>query len=112
MYSAAFIFEPGVYDGAFYALDGQIHEIAASMEGFAGRESWQSADGKRINAVYYWRDMDSLRAFSSHPKHLEAKRQYEKWYKGFHVVVSEIIRSYGDGFFNHPTPNDRAAQKA
>ena len=47
MYSAAFIFEPGNYDDEFYSLDNQIHEIAESMEGFLGRESWQTADGKR-----------------------------------------------------------------
>ena len=51
MYSAAFIFEPGNYDDEFYSLDNQIHEIAESMEGFLGRESWQTADGKRVNST-------------------------------------------------------------
>ena len=57
MYSAAFIFEPGNYDDEFYSLDNQIHEIAESMEGFLGRESWQTADGKRINSTYYWENI-------------------------------------------------------
>jgi heme-degrading monooxygenase HmoA len=108
MYSSAFIFEPGDYDEAFYSLDNQIHEAAASISGFLGRESWQSADGKRRNATYYWESMDALKAFSRHPKHLEAKRQYTRWYQGFHVVISEIQCSYGDGKFSHITPNNRA----
>lgn len=70
MYSAAFIFEPGEYDDTFYSLDEQIHEIAESIEGFIGRESWQSADGKKINAVYYWQDKDALKRFSAHHTHL------------------------------------------
>ena len=60
MYSAAFIFEPGNYDDEFYSLDNQIHEIAESMEGFLGRESWQTADGKRINSTYYWENKEAL----------------------------------------------------
>ena len=90
MYSAAFIFEPGNYDDEFYSLDNQIHEIAESMEGFLGRESWQTADGKRINSTYYWENKEALKTFSRHPKHLEAKRQYTKWYKGFHIVISKF----------------------
>ncbi len=107
MYSAAFIFEPGNYDDDFYSLDNQIHEVAESVNGFLGRESWQSADGKKINATYYWKDMEALEEFSKHPKHLEAKRQYTKWYKGFHVVISEVQRSYGDGCISHITSNSR-----
>ena len=72
MYSAAFIFEPGEYDEEFYQLDNQIHEIADSIEGFLGRESWQTSDGKRINATYYWQDKNALKVFSKHPKHVEA----------------------------------------
>lgn len=37
----------------------------------------------------------------------EAKRQYQQWYKGFHIVISEVIRSYGDGALDHITPNAR-----
>ncbi len=108
MYSAAFIFEPKDYDEKFYSLDNQIHEVATSINGFLGKESWQSTDGKKINATYYWQNMEALKEFSKHPKHLEAKRQYTKWYNGFHVVISEIQRSYGDGRISHITPNSRA----
>lgn len=107
MYAAAFIFEPGDYDEEFHSLDDRIHEAAESIGGFLGRESWQSADGSKVNATYYWTDKESLREFSTHPIHLEAKRQYRKWYRGFHVVISKVQRSYGDGNLPHITPNER-----
>lgn len=107
MYSAEFIFEPGQYDDQFHSLDSQIQAAAEISDGYLGREVWHSADGKKISAVYYWRDRKSLKAFSVHPKHLEAKRQYSKWYKGFHIVISRVERSYGDGNISHITPNER-----
>ena len=69
-----------------------------------GNESWQSADGLRLNSTYYWRDNDTLRAFSSNPKHVQAKKQYAN---GYHIVVSKVERSYGDNSFVHTLPNDR-----
>ena len=110
MYSAAFIFEPGSYDDRFLALDAQIEAAAAANPGYLGRETWQSTDGVRINATYYWKDLDSLKTFSTDPNHLEAKRNYQLWYKGFHIVIAEVIRSYGDGEFSHITPNQRATR--
>ena len=107
MYAAAFIFEPGTYDERFHALDAQIEAAARSNPGFLGRETWQSEDGKRFNATYYWTDLDALKTFSQNPQHLEAKRDYQRWYKGFHIVISEVIRSYGDGALEHFTPNNR-----
>jgi heme-degrading monooxygenase HmoA len=107
MYCAAFIFEPGEYDAEFHRLNGLIDEVARSLPGFVGTESWQSEDGRRKCASYYWNDLDTLKAFSAHPSHLEAKRQYSRWYNGYHIVVSEVLRSYGDGAFSHLTPNKR-----
>lgn len=107
MYSAIFIFEPGDYDAEFHRLNGLIDEVARATPGFLGAESWRSPDGSKTNATYYWASLDALKSFSSHPRHLEAKRQYSRWYAGFHIVISEVIRSYGDGAFAHITPNER-----
>ncbi len=107
MYSAAFIFELGEMDSEFHALSKLIQEAAESMEGYVGVEFWRSMDGKKINSTYYWDSEAALHEFSAHPKHLEAKKQYTKWYKGYHVVVSEVQRSYGDNTITHATPNDR-----
>lgn len=108
MYSASFIYEPGQYDDEFNKLNTLINEIALATEGYIGQESWKSRDGNKVNATYYWESFESLKVFSTHPKHIEAKRQYKKWYQGFHIVISEVIKSYGDGFFEHVTPNSRS----
>lgn len=108
MYSASFIFEPGNYDDRFHVLDALIQAAAEETDGYLGQENWNSADGKKINAIYYWASLASLKAFSTHPKHVEAKGQYLKWYKSFHIVISEILKSYGDGRLAHITPNSRA----
>jgi heme-degrading monooxygenase HmoA len=109
MYSVAFIWEPGDYDAEFQRLNALIETQARALPGFAGVESWQAVQGTRRNATYYWDSLETLRAFSTHPVHQEAKRQYARWYHGYHVVVAEVLRSYGDGAFSHPTPNARDA---
>ena len=103
MISAAFIFEPGIYDARFLALDARIEAAAVATPGYLGRETWQSEDGQRFNATYYWTDMAALKAFSTNADHPEAKRDYKLWYKGFHIVISEVLRAYGDGALDHIT---------
>lgn len=101
--SAAFIFEPGTYDARFLALDAKIEAAAVATPGYLGRETWQSEDGRLFNATYYWADLAALQAFSGNADHLEAKRDYKLWYKGFHIVISEVLRAYGDGSLEHIT---------
>ena len=108
MYSAAFIFQPGTYDAEFHRLDALIDEVARSSEGFLGSETWISPDGKTKNATYYWTNLESLKVFSQHPDHIEAKRNYAKWYDGYHVIISKIERVYGDGALEHPTAHFNA----
>ena len=103
MISAAFIWEPGTYDGEFDELNALIEEVAVTTPGFLGVENWSSEDGKRKNATYYWKNLESLKALSIHPKHIEAKARYAQWYNGYHVVISEVVRSYGDSAFPHIT---------
>jgi heme-degrading monooxygenase HmoA len=107
MYCAAFIWEPGEYDAEFHRLNALIDGVARSLPSFLGTDSWQSPDGQRKCVNYYWTDLDTLKAFSTHPTHLEAKRQYFKWYDGYHIVISQVLRSYGDNAFSHITPNQR-----
>lgn len=109
MYSAAFIFESTQYDDEFHHLNDEIKAVAAALPGFLGVEHWQAADGVRRNATYYWADLETLKAFGSHPVHQEAKRKHARWYSGYHIVVSEVLRSYGNGALEHITPNERAS---
>jgi heme-degrading monooxygenase HmoA len=107
MYIAMFIFDPGERDAEFQRLNELIDEAARATGGLIGQESWCEANGTRINATYYWETLDALKKFSSHPTHLEAKRQYRRWYEGYHVVVAEVLNSYGDEAFEHLTSNRR-----
>ncbi len=107
MYIAAFIYQPGEIDDEFRRLSAMIDEVAASLPGFVGAESWRSPDGRMANASYYWQDEESLMAFASASKHLDAKRQFRKWYRGYHVVISKVERAYGDGSFAHFVPDSR-----
>ena len=107
MFCASFIWEPGTYDADFHQLNEMIDAVAVSLPGYLGVESWQNADGSRRCANYYWTDLETLRAFSVHPSHQEAKRLYARWDKGYHIVISEVVRSYGDGAFPYITPNRR-----
>lgn len=103
MYSAAFMWEPGTYDAEFNELNQLIEDAANAIPGFLGVENWSSEDGTRKNAVYWWRDLESLQALVRHPKHIEAKRRYAQWYQGYHVVISQVVKAYGDKAFEHVT---------
>jgi heme-degrading monooxygenase HmoA len=111
MYIAAFIYAPGEYDEEFHRLNAIIDAVAKASPGFVAVESWQSSTDGRRNATYYWRDLETLKAFSTHPAHQEAKRQFARWYAGYHIVISQVIRSYGDGSLAHATPNDRGSRE-
>jgi heme-degrading monooxygenase HmoA len=72
-----------------------------------GGNPGQRRKARDRNVTYYWRDLESLRAFSHDPAHLEAKRQYARWYRGYHIVIAEVVRAYGDSAFAHPVPVSR-----
>jgi heme-degrading monooxygenase HmoA len=97
MFSAAFLWEPGNYDAEFNELNAIIESAATSIPGYLGVECWASEDGTRKNATYYWDSLESLKALSTHPKHLEAKRRYSEWYKGSPVVERVFAARSADG---------------
>jgi len=101
-----FIFKPGKYDEDFHRLDGQIDAFARSLPGFRATETWQSPDLTVVNATYYFDDMASVRQLSQFPQHLEAKGQYQRWYDGYRIVISEVAASYGDDRLPHVTRAD------
>lgn len=112
LYCAAFIFEQHTRDAEFEELDGAIARAAEANPGFVGKEVWFDADRQKISSNYYWSSMEDLQRFAKDPVHIAAKRRYQEWYGGFHIVISEVLRSYGDGAFEHVTPNARARKTA
>ena len=103
MYSATFIFEKKQYDEEFYKLDSAIAEIAKNSAGYLGEEAWENPATGLIANVYYWESMQGLEELMNNPKHLEAKAAQSKWLNGYQVVISKVIRAYGDGEISHPT---------
>ena len=103
MYSATFIFDAGEYDDEFHRLDGLIAEAARNTIGYLGEEAWEDPKTGRIANVYYWESEEGLKALMQDPNHIEAKRQYSQWLKGYRVVISQVLRSYGDGLIPHVT---------
>jgi hypothetical protein len=103
MISATFIFRAGDYNGDFYRLDASIAAAARLTEGYLGEESWEDPIGGRIANVYYWRDEAGLAQLMRHPDHQEAKRRQGEWLNGYQVIISQVIRSYGDDAIAHPT---------
>lgn len=94
MYTATFTFAKREFDDAFHALDQVIAQIAKSIPGYLGEESWENATTGLICNVYYWTSLDALRQLVEHPKHLAAKQRQGQWLSGYQVTIAQVLRSY------------------
>lgn len=103
MISATFIFDTRQFDAEFHALDGAIAAAARQTEGYLGEEAWEDPQTGRIANVYYWQSEAGLRQLMNHPQHLAAKQRYQQWLSGYRVIISQVLRSYGDQTIAHPT---------
>jgi len=96
VYSATFIFRIKNYDSEFEHLNGIIDEAANSNPGFLGKESWSNDEEKKRSVVYYWDSLEAVKKFSNHPDHQKAKRNYKKWYSGYEIIISEVLKLRSD----------------
>ncbi|WP_395347621.1 antibiotic biosynthesis monooxygenase family protein [Variovorax sp. UC122_21] len=104
MYASTFIFATRQFDDAFHRLDQAIAEAARALPGYLGEESWENSANGLVSNVYYWRSLEALQALMTHPSHLQAKAAQANWLDGYRVVISEVVRSYGDGRIDHLLP--------
>ncbi|HEY8608262.1 MAG TPA: antibiotic biosynthesis monooxygenase [Noviherbaspirillum sp.] len=102
MYSSTFIFAKKQYDEKFFRLDEAIADAARKIPGYVGEETWENHAAGLVSNVYYWESIEALRALIKHPKHVEAKKAQGQWLDGYQVIVSKVIRAYGDNKFSHP----------
>jgi len=109
MYSSTFIFAKGQWDDEFHRLDEEIARAAKATPGYLGEESWESAATGLVSNVYYWQSLEALQALMSHPAHLQAKSQQAKWLAGYQVVISQVLRTYGDSKLAGLLPTASAA---
>lgn len=99
MYSSTFIFLKKQFDEEFYALDKAIADAAKSIPGYLGEETWENPESGFVSNVYYWESLDALHELVRHPKHLQAKASQEKWLDGYQVVISQVLKTYGNTEF-------------
>ena len=109
MYSSTFIFAKGQWDDEFYRLDEEIAKAAKSTPGYLGEESWENTSTGLVSNVYYWKSLEALQALMSHPTHLQAKSKQANWLAGYQVVISRVLRTYGDSKLTGLLPTASAA---
>lgn len=96
MYSSTFIFATKQFDDAFHRLDEAIATAARSIDGYLGEESWEDTGKGLVSNVYYWQSLEALQALMQHPAHIQAKAAQAQWLNGYQVVISQVLRTYGD----------------
>jgi heme-degrading monooxygenase HmoA len=104
MYSSTFIFAKKQFDDAFHRLDQEIAAMAKAIPGYLGEETWENAETGLISNVYYWDTLEALQGLVRHPRHLEAKSSQASWLDGYRVVISEVLRTYGDAKLDDRLP--------
>lgn len=97
MYSSTFIFAAKEFDAEFHRLDAIIATAARDIPGYLGETSWENPQTGLVANVYYWDSLDALQALVRHPQHIEAKARQANWLNGYQVIISEVLRTYGDG---------------
>ena len=114
MYSSSFIFAAKPFDDEFHRLDKIIAQAAKETPGYLGEEAWENAASGLVLNVYYWESLEALQALMQHPAHLEAKAAQANWLDGYQVIISEVVRTYGDGKLSQlpgSEPKDRSLNR-
>ena len=96
LFTSTFIFAKREFDDEFHTLDQEIAEVARSAPGYLGEETWENAATGLVSNVYYWSSLEALQVLVNHPRHLEAKSKQSRWLAGYQVVISQVLRTYGD----------------
>lgn len=104
MYSSTFIFAVKQLDDAFHRLDQEIAAAAKAIPGYLGEEAWENPKNGLICNVYYWDSLEALQQLVEHPRHRDAKAAQGNWLAGYQVVISQVVRAYGDGRLEHLLP--------
>jgi heme-degrading monooxygenase HmoA len=64
--------------------------LVKTIPGYLGYESMKHEG--RGTFISYWKDMDSVSEWASHPVHMEAKKRGAQWYKYYHSMIAEVGR--------------------
>ena len=109
MYTATFTFAKKQFDDEFHRLDETIAALAKTIPGYLGEETWENGDTGLVSNVYYWETLEALQQLVQHPRHREAKARQDDWLAGYQVVISQVLRTYGDARLGHLLPATAAS---
>mgnify|MGYP003502456589 FL=1 len=104
MYTSTFTFAKKQFDDEFHRLDEAIAALAKTIPGYLGEETWENSETGLVCNVYHWETLEALQQLVQHPRHLEAKARQHEWLAGYQVVISQVIRTYGDATLGHALP--------
>jgi hypothetical protein len=86
------------------AMDQKIAAVAKGIVEYLGEETWENTTTRLVSNVYYRDSLEALQQLVSHPRHVEAKSAQDHWLSGYQVVVSQVLRTYGDTRLAHLLP--------
>ena len=109
MYSSTFIFAKRQFDDEFHRLDEQIAAAARATRGYLGEQTWENPKNGLVSNVYYWESLEALQTLTRDPTHLAAKSKQANWLDGYQVVISQVLKTYGDGKLSKLLPIPSAA---
>jgi heme-degrading monooxygenase HmoA len=84
-------------------LDAEYHEVARRMRDLAltqfGCVEFHSlSEGDNEVSLSYWPSEENIRAWKSHPEHVQAQQAgRQRWYASYSVEVARIGREYRVG---------------
>lgn len=71
----------------------RMSELARTMPGYISHKTFTAADGERVTIAEFESE-ESLRAWSVHAEHIEAKRRgRDAFYAEYDIKVCSVIRS-------------------
>lgn len=90
-YAVTFSYEPGPDLEGYAEADEKTLQLAMEMPGYLGHESRK--DGEGVLFISYWKDLESIAHWRSHPYHQEAIQGGKSgWYKWYHSQVCKVER--------------------
>lgn len=91
-------------DDGYDDMADRMVALGAEQPGFLGIESWRNAAGYGVT-ISYWRDLEAIRHWRTHPEHLPAQARGRKgWYEQYYLRVCKV--EYDHAFTGSHTPGE------
>ncbi|MDP1931416.1 MAG: antibiotic biosynthesis monooxygenase [Gammaproteobacteria bacterium] len=96
MYVVIFRAKVKKFDDEYSRTAARMRELALTE--FGCIEFCAVTEGQDEMALSYWPSEESIKAWKSHPEHLDAQRLgRERWYDSYSVQIAEVSREYSVG---------------